>query len=258
MYAVIIFLIALATLEGALYQLIQDILRDWQPKAFHCLAIAVSAFAAAWELSTLAGLEGVVRLFASADHIILPSPFGTYESRRAYPDEIPNIHALADRLYPDYKFTIAGLTEWHRRNPTIFFVMIHDGELVGYMDAFPISRQDFDLLAIGEEEAAISPQSAAEVSSDSVFYIASVAISPKYVTLVDSFLRRAVRYYSNTYRADRWTKICALAETPNGLALAQRLGMTNLPGASAALYAIKLEDLPAMSPHLRRYWRRLL
>jgi hypothetical protein len=135
--------------------------------------------------------------------------------------------------------------------------MLHDGNLVGYMDAFPISHQDFDLMAVGEEEVKINPQGPSDVSSDSSFYIASVAVSPKYITLVDLFLRKAVRFYSAAYPEKRWTRICGLAETPNGLALARRLGMTRLAGATAEFYAVGAEDVPKMSPNLRRYWRRL-
>ncbi len=256
LYGVVIFVILLSTLES-LGDLVED-LSGLPRSIFHGCTIVVASALAVAEAWKEFGIEKLREIFTRPDHVVFPSPLGEYEWRRAYRNEVVEIHALATRIYGGaYQFSVEKLERWYDCNPDIFFLAKHNGECVGYIDAFPISRADFTSLSTGAAETSIEPQRHGEAKEESLFYFASVVVSPRYSTVVDLFLRKSLRFYQSRYSMRPWTRICALAETANGKNLALRMGFSKVRGATVPMFEIQAHQVAAMTPRLARYWKRL-
>lgn len=73
--------------------------------------------------------------------------------------------------------------EWYARNPSIYTVLMNDGQVVGYCNAMPVTRECFDALmagTLGDGEIPASAVCTFHKSSDLSIYVCGVAIQPSH------------------------------------------------------------------------------
>ncbi|MBI3658954.1 toll/interleukin-1 receptor domain-containing protein [Candidatus Acetothermia bacterium] len=183
-------------------------------------------------------------------------PEGKYKFRRADPGDIDQIHRLALKAYGfRYRFSDARLREWWSFNPKCFFVMLCDSVVVGYIDAFPITEDDYRHLLAGKDEQLITPQAVGRQLS---FYIASIVIAKHHRGNTLRFLHKASRFYEKAYPEKLWGRVCAIAYTPNGLRWVTKKGMFKVENSNNSnMWCIDRHSLPNLGDENRAFWRPL-
>lgn len=255
-YGSILFIAILATLED-----LGQIAHDWlgiSQGAFHVMAVCLAAGAAIFEGLTRFTAEHLRDFFGAPDHIVEPPPSGDYEYRRAYHDEIRKIRALARERYGWTAFSQARLERWYAANPECFFVMVHNGQVVGYVDAFPISSGDYQSLLAGKPEYEMTPQRPEQVNESSSLYIASYVIKAGFEAYSLRLIYRAFRRYRSVYTNKCWERVCAEGFTPRGKALLEAWGMKRAEGDRRDVYIVDRPLLAHLSPGNRERWQSLL
>lgn len=189
-------------------------------------------------------------------------PFGLpsdkYRFRRADACDINQIHQLAVEIYGPtrYAFTKDRLREWLQINPKCFFVMVSRENIVGYIDAFPISDEHYDHLLAAKDERQITPQGVHAAGPESSFYIASIVVAPDHRGNVLRFIEKALRFYGKAYPNKAWKRICALAYTANGVKWVERKGMLRV--RNTEMWHIDRQNLSTLREGNRAFWRPLL
>jgi hypothetical protein len=254
-YAIVLFTGTVSTLEG-LGQLNDDLLR-LPGRWFHLVVVFIGLVLACVEGYSMRGLDGLKAYFGRDDPVAEPPPRGRYRYRGADSGDIEKIHALALSLYGGrYKFSEDDLRRWWKANPCCFFLMLCGTEVVGYIDAFPISDQDYRLLLREGDEKTITPETPHSAGVESSFYIASVVVEPSHRAKVRSFINKAFSFYRASYPSQPWRRICAIAYTPNGEKWIKQKGMCEV--GQADMWYIDRDMLTTLSPENGMFWRRLL
>lgn len=180
-------------------------------------------------------------------------PVGKRRFRPADLGDIDQIHRLASEIYgPRYRFPDATLRAWWKLNPKCFYVMLCDSIVVGYIDAFPITEGHYQHLLAGKEESLITPQRVDDVGPESSFYIASIVIAPNYRGN-ERFFRKASRFYEKAYPRKPWTRVCAMAYTPDGEKWIKRKGMFQV--GNTAVWCIDEHSWSNLGDENRAFWR---
>src|SRR5438132_4396090 len=149
-YGSVLFVVCLCTLEE-LYHIGTDVFK-LPENVFHALTVIGALIVASLEASTLGALEWLKSYFVRPDPFAETAPEGDYQFRRAYREEVLQIHQLAKDMYGrGYRFSEEGLREWWRCNDHCFFVLVYNGSVMGYVDAFPISETDYQHLLAGKD-----------------------------------------------------------------------------------------------------------
>jgi hypothetical protein len=255
-YGSILFVIVLSTLEQ-FSGLNTDVFK-LSALRFHILMAAIAAISALFEACFLKGLEGVKEFCAATDYIAdAPPPMGGHDYRRAHVEEIPAIHQLARQVYGwRYQFSERTLRKWWHINQECFFVMLHNGQVVGYIDAFPVSEGDYQRLMRGQDERRISPLPCSAVDEHSSFYIASLVIDPRHRGRILVFLAKAFSHYANAYRHKPWKRICAVAYTAKGTEWVKMRGMDQVDETD--MWYVNRELISRLNKKNQDFWQRIL
>lgn len=253
-YGTILFVVSLATLEG--FGQLNDEFLHVPARLFHQLMMGGALVVAAFEATTMRGLDGLRDYLGGQDYVIEPMPEGTYSFRGAYLEDIPVIRRLARRIYGwGYDFSDDRLRAWRETNPYCFFLMLFNSEVVGYLDAFPVAEADFQHLVRGGDEKQIMPLPPAQVDTSSSFYVASFVVTPEHRPAGRSFVVRALTFYRGSYPIRSWNKICGLAYTHRGKEWLSRLGFDHIEDSK--MWTLSRTHLGALKPGDRALWSRL-
>lgn len=256
LYALVLWIVISSTLEqfaglNAHFALLRE-------STFHLLASVSALTAAAFEAVTLLGISGLRNMWQRPDPIedIISRD---HRFRVALDKDLVRVRELAKRRY-GYAFKIRELRRWHSLNPRCLYLMFSDGELVGYVDAFPISAADYIHLLAGRPEQLITPLRDEEVDNTCFFYIASVVIEERWGGLLPALLKRAVSFYSNSYRTKVWARVCAIAYSPAGRALLELKGaqLYRDEPSKVEMFTINRSMLASLSRTNRALWSKLL
>lgn len=223
---------------------------------FHLVTAFVALVVALTEAFTLKGLDGLKAHFHGRDPIVEAPPAGRYRFRRADLGDIGEIHQLAHQIYgPPYQFSDGRLRQWWKANPNCFFVMLCNGRLVGYIDAFPICSSDYENLLAGKDESQIMPVASESASAESSFYIASIVVEREHRGSVLRFINKALLFYERAYPQRRWRRVCAIAYTPNGERWVKMRGMCQIDGTN--VWYIDDQTWRNLADANRAFWRPL-
>jgi hypothetical protein len=255
-YAIVLGVLAFSTLEQ-FSGLNQDL--SWLPRAtFHWVAFAAALGAALFEATTLRGLAGLRHFLEK------PDPIASVANRRcayrfAHVEDLESVRALAIARY-GWAFKSRHLRRWHDANPKCLFLMLSEGELVGYLDAFPISAADYRFLLEGGKERKITPLRADAIDADSSFYVASVVVAESWGGRLPALLKRGATAYGSRYADKAWRRVCAIGYSPEGRKLLERKEMKLVTGDGirARMYALERADLAGLSRVNRVLWLRFL
>lgn len=255
-YGMILFITCLSTLEQ-FSGLNEDIFK--LPKTiFHTVTGMIALSVAIFEGYTMSGFDKIKSFFEPKEHVPDLPVEGRYEYRVIYLEEINAVYQLARKTYgTHYSFTEGILQSWWKANPYCFFGLFYAGELVGYIDAFPISANHYSHLIQGKNEKDILPESKDQLTPRSSFYIASFVVLPQHCNHVLKFVQKAVLFYDAHYPHKIWDKICAFAYTPKGLAWCKTKGMTQA-AINTDIWLIDRETIPFLSTKNRNFWGKLL
>jgi hypothetical protein len=254
-YALVLWVLAFSALEQ-----FAELSRDFgiSPRLFHSIACAIALGAALFESATLRGLAGLRHLWERPDPIVdIAQRKCTY--RAALFTDLQKVRKLAIKRY-GWAFPLQSIQRWHQCNPKCLFLMFHEGTLVGYVDAFPISDADYRSLLRGGEERLITPVRETDVDATMSFYIASLVMDEKWGAMLSSLLKKAVHFYSSAYPDKPWTRLCAIGYSPAGRSLLEAKEMRVVIGDSVAvqMYSLDAAMLPGLRKVNRRFWQRLL
>ena len=254
-YGSILFVIALSTLEQ--FSGLNNDVFKLPIGRFHALMVGVAIGAAVFEACFLMGLEGVKRFCVTTDYIAdAPPPMGGHDYRRAYLEDIPAIHQLARQIYGwRYQFSEKTLRKWWHLNPECFFVMLHNDQIVGYMDAFPVSEKDYERLTRGQDERRILPLPVAAVDQRSSFYIASLVIEPRHRGRILVFLAKTFRHYASAYPHKPWQRVCAVAYTAKGTEWVKVRGMDQVEDTD--MWYVNPDLIPRLNKKNQDFWQRM-
>lgn len=254
-YGIVLFITCLSTLEQ-FSELNNDVFRI-QKELFHMITISVSILVALFEGYSMKGFDRIKAFFETNEHIPDLPTEGNYTYRPLAVEEISNLYDLAKKNYGiDYNFTENRLKNWWVLNPNCFFGLFFENDLVGYIDAFPISNSSYKLLTAGYDERKISPQNLSQINTESTFYIASFVVSREHCGHVLSFISEAFKFYVLTYPHKVWSKVSALAYTPKGLEWCKCKGMFQV-GESDFWY-IDRDSLNLLTQKNKQFWENLL
>lgn len=210
LYALILWIVISSTLEqfaglNAHFSVLGE-------STFHLLASVIALIAAAFEAVTLLGISGVRNMWQRPDPIddIISR---NHSFRVALGKDLVGVREFAKKRY-GYAFKIRELRRWHSLNPRCLYLMFSDGELVGYVDAFPISAADYQHLLADRPEQLITPLRDEEVDNTCSFYIASVVIEKGWGGLLPTLLKRALSFYRDSYQTKVWVRVCAIGYSP--------------------------------------------
>jgi hypothetical protein len=138
--------------------------------------------------------------------------------------------------------------------------MLSEGDLVGYIDAFPISEKDYQfLLTKGErKERLITPLRPEAVDDTCSFYVASVVVAREWGGHLRSLLTRAIAFYCGSYPKKLWVRVCAIAYSEQGLKMLEKREARRVPDVKVKMYAVDRQTLPSLSRRNRALWSKLL
>jgi hypothetical protein len=256
MYGVILCVLAFSTLEQ--FGGLNDDLFHLDRRTFHALAFVVAFGAALFEAVTLRGLTGVRHFWERPDPIAsVANRSHTY--RAALSKDLQSVRKLALKRY-GWAFTLKELQRWHRSNPLCLYLMVSEGDLVGYVDAFPITAADHDALLAGGREQDVTPLRAEAVDATCSFYIASVVIEEAWGGLLPACLKNAVTFYSQSYGNKAWCRVCAVGYSPEGRTLLEMKQARRVHGRDdkVQMYTVDRSMLPGLSRSNRAVWSKLL
>lgn len=255
-YGIVLWIIIFSTLEQ-FAGVNLDVLK-LNPTIFHLLVFTIAAIAAVFEAVTLRGVSGLQTLWQRPDPIA-PIVNRTPTYRAALGSDLQNVRKLAIKRY-GWAFPIEALRRWHFLNPRCLYLMLFDSELVGYVDAFPISAADYQSLLNGAEEHLITPLQDEAVDNTCSFYIASVVIEHECGGLLPALIKRAVTFYSRSYNNKTWSRVCAIAYSPQGRTLLERKGAQLLLGnhVEERMFIVDCSMLNRLSKSNRALWSKLL
>jgi hypothetical protein len=256
-YAVILWVVIFSTLEQ-FTGLSDDLLGPSHRAMFHLIVFLIAFAAALFEAITLRGLEGL------RDYWDRPDPIAAVVNRKctyraALTADLPNVRKLALRRY-GWAFPIGALQRWHVSNPRCLFLMLSDGELVGYIDAFPIRLADYQSLLAGGEERRIRPLRSDAVDATCSFYIASVVIAEAWGGHLPGLLRRAMTFYGASYPNKVWARVCAVGYSPEGRTMLERREAQPVAAddVKVRMYTVDRTLLPRLGKGNRAFWSKLL
>jgi hypothetical protein len=138
--------------------------------------------------------------------------------------------------------------------------MLSDGELVGYVDAFPISGPDYEYLLAGGKEHLITPLREDAVEPTSSFYIASVVIAEGWGGRLPALLKCAMKSYSGYYTQKAWCRVCAIGYSREGRTLLEKKEMQPVVGdqVKIEMYTIDRRTVLSARKVNRALWQKLL
>lgn len=256
LYALVLWVVISSTLEQ--FAGVNERFLIIGESTFHLLVLGIALTAAAFEAVTLLGISGLQNLWQR------PDPIDDIMIRNrsfhvALDKDLVKVRKLAKKRY-GFAFTIKALRRWHSLNPRCLYLMVSDGELVGYVDAFPISAGDFQHLVDGLPEYLITPLRDHEVDDTCSFYIASVVIEEGWGGLLPALLKRTLSFYSNCYSNKAWTRVCAIAYSAAGRALLELKGaqLYRAQSSKVDMFTIDRNMLPGLSRPNRALWSKLL
>lgn len=255
-YALVLWVLAFSALEQ-FAELNRDVL-GLPPAVFHSVVAAIALGAALFESITLRGLAGLHNLWDRPDPIdrIVDQ---RCQYRAALGTDLQKVRKLAIKRY-GWAFPLKALQRWHRSNPKILFLMICEGNVVAYVDAFPISEGDYQSLLAGGEERLITPLRDTDVDPTTSFYIASLVVDQGWGARLPGLLKQATTFYAGAYPNKTWRRVCAIGYSAAGQTLLEAKEMRAVLGAAPAVHLYSLEPamLPGLSKGNRRFWQRLL
>lgn len=255
-YALVLWVVVFSSLEQ--FDGLNDDLVHLNEMTFHLLVAAIALVASLFEAVTLQGLHGLRSLWEKPDPI--PSVVNRdCKYRAARSNDLRSVQKLARKRY-GWAFSLEDLQRWHRSNSKCLFLMQSEGELVGYVDAFPITAADYEFLLAGGRENLITPLKEDAVDATSCFYIASVVIAEAWGGLLPALIKRAVAFYGRSYGRKDWSRICAIGYSPEGRVLLEKKGAQPLDGHNirVQMYIIDRTMLPKLRYANTRLWSKLL
>jgi hypothetical protein len=237
----VIYALALWVLAFSALEQFADLSKDLfaiRPLVFHTAACAAALAAAIFESVTLRGVSGLRHLWDRPD----PIEDITHQKcnyRAALFTDLQKVRKLAIKRY-GWAFALNALQRWHRSNSKCLFLMLSEGRLAGYVDAFPIAEVDYQFLLGGGEERLITPIRDTDVESSMSFYIASVVIDEGWGARLPSLLKQAMNFYSGAYPNKPWKQLCAIGYSAAGRALLEAKDMRAVMGDSVkvAMYSL--------------------
>ena len=184
---------------------------------FHLITLSISFLVAVFEGYSMKGYDTIKSFFETKEHMPdLPNE-RKYISRSLKIEEIDILFQFAKKGYGSgYNFTVNQLKRWWQYNPNCFYGLFFKGNLVGYLDVFPIDKNDYRHLLDGKDERLITPLKPENVSDTSSLYIASFVVDKEHCAYVVTFVNKALKFYNQVYRVKNWSKVCAFAYTPKG------------------------------------------
>lgn len=255
-YAVVLWVVAFSTLEQ--FAGLNQELFGLRSLVFHSLTGSIAFGVALFEAITLRGLGGIRDLWDRPDPITgVANRSCTY--RAALSGDLASVRKLAIKRY-GWAFRLKALQRWHQSNPKCLFLMLSEGELVGYVDAFPISDRDYQALLAGGEEQLVTPLREDAVEATCSFYIASVVIAEGLGGRLPALLKYALKSYSRYYPQKTWSRVCAMGYSPEGRTLLEKKEMQLVVGddVKVQMYAIDRRTLPLIGKTNRALWQKLL
>jgi hypothetical protein len=254
-YGIVLWVLAFSTLEQ--FAELNSELHSLTSTVFHWLAALLAMVAATYEAVTMKGLAGLRSLWERPDPIDVP-PDRKCTCRVAGNDDLQRVRRLALKRY-GWAFTLRALQRWHRCNPKCLFLMESEGKLVGYLDAFPISENDYQFLLADGQERLITPLGEEAVTPASSFYIASVVVDEGWGGRLAYLLKRAMTFYCETYPTKSWQRVCAIGYSPAGRALLEQKDMRLAAEAvKVQMYVVDRALLPRLAKLNRNFWQKLL
>jgi hypothetical protein len=123
--------------------------------------------------------------------------------------------------------------EWYARNPSIYTVLMNVGQVVGYCNAMPVTRDCFDALmagTLGDGEIPVSAVCTFNESCDLSLYICGFAIRPSHQTSAVALLTllKGIRVKFEKLRNSgvRIGEVGAVAWSDDGTRLANIFGLS--------------------------------
>jgi hypothetical protein len=255
-YAVVLWVVIFSTLEQ--FAGVNDDLLKLNRATFHVLAFTIAAVAAVFEAVTLRGISGLLNLWQRPDPIAsIVNRTPAYKA--AFESDLHDVRKLAIKRY-GWAFPIEAIRRWHFHNSRCLYLMLLDGELVGYVDAFPISAADYQSLLDGAEEHHITPLKNEAVDNTCSFYIASVVIEHECGGLLPALIKRAVSFYCRSYNNKTWSRVCAIAYSPQGRTLLEKKQAQLLLGDNVEdrMFVVDRNMLIGLNKSNRALWSKLL
>jgi hypothetical protein len=254
-YAAVLWVLAFSTLEQ--FEGLNRDLFGLRSLMFHSLTCSIALAAALFEAVTLRGVSGLRDLWDRPDPIAgIANRSCTY--RAALSGDLLSVRKLAIKRY-GWAFPMKALQRWHQANPKCLFLMLSEGELVGYVDAFPISGPDYEHLLAGGEERLITPLREDAVEPTCSFYIASVVIAEGWGGRLPALLNCAIKSYSGYYPQKAWCRVCAIGYSPGGRTLLEKKEMQPVvrDNVKIQMYTIDRRTLLSRKAN-RALWQKLL
>lgn len=187
------------------------------------------------------------------------SRYNCYSGKNVTPEMVKQAVEIDHLVYPaKYQASLDLCMQWYKRNPEIYIMAkdVTTNQIVGYINAMPLSSREYNILKQGEiidniiENEAIELYDLPDCYS---LYFSSVAIAPEYhntsllKSLYDAFYIKLIEL-SN--REIFFTEILADAVSPQGEKLCKYIGMRLLcrSNHNTNIYTVCL-----LPPNLRVY-----